>query len=111
MSIIYAKQFKNYPCFFIQQPDRGWEADLEHLESQIDKRTRFILVNNPSNPCGSVYSKEHLLQLIGSKFSVCTQVNFTGDLFTSITVSKFEDEASYKENHSRFCLFLLAFYR
>eukprot|EP00795_Rhopilema_esculentum_P001117 gene1117-15457_t len=51
--------------FYRLLPDRGWEADLEHLESQIDKRTRFILVNNPSNPCGSVYSKEHLLQLIG----------------------------------------------
>ena len=42
------------------QPDRSWEVDLDHLESLIDDRTKAIVVNNPSNPCGSVYSKEHL---------------------------------------------------
>mmetsp|Transcript_18060 Transcript_18060/g.57726 ORF Transcript_18060/g.57726 Transcript_18060/m.57726 type:complete len:395 (+) Transcript_18060:354-1538(+) len=41
-------------------PDRSWEADLEHLEKCIGGKTRAILVNNPSNPCGSVYSQEHL---------------------------------------------------
>lgn len=42
------------------QPDRSWEVDLGHLESLIDDRTKAIIMNNPSNPCGSVYSKEHL---------------------------------------------------
>lgn len=41
-------------------PERSWEIDIDHLESLIDDRTRAILVNNPSNPCGSVYSKQHL---------------------------------------------------
>ena len=39
------------------QPERSWEADLVDLEAQIDARTKAILVNNPSNPCGSVYTK------------------------------------------------------
>ena len=34
--------------------------DLEHLESQIDDQTAAIVLNNPSNPCGSVYSRSHL---------------------------------------------------
>nr|XP_006816454.1 PREDICTED: tyrosine aminotransferase-like [Saccoglossus kowalevskii] len=45
-------------------PDKDWEADIEHMESQIDDNTAFIIVNDPSNPCGSVYSKEHLLQIL-----------------------------------------------
>mmetsp|Transcript_24237 Transcript_24237/g.43107 ORF Transcript_24237/g.43107 Transcript_24237/m.43107 type:complete len:407 (-) Transcript_24237:19-1239(-) len=45
-------------------PDQNWEADLEHLESQIDEKTRLIVIINPSNPCGSVYTREHLTQII-----------------------------------------------
>jgi len=42
----------------------NWEADLKQMETLVDKRTRAILVNNPSNPCGSVFSKEHLTQIL-----------------------------------------------
>lgn len=45
-------------------PERSWEADVAHMESLIDERTRAILVNNPSNPCGSVYSEAHLRDII-----------------------------------------------
>ncbi|CAO3627945.1 unnamed protein product [Cunninghamella blakesleeana] len=41
-------------------PEQNWQIDLEHMESLIDDQTCAILVNNPSNPCGSVYDKEHL---------------------------------------------------
>ncbi|CRK94414.1 CLUMA_CG007921, isoform A, partial [Clunio marinus] len=41
-------------------PSKDWEIDLEHLESLIDPKTRAILINNPGNPCGNVFSKEHL---------------------------------------------------
>jgi tyrosine aminotransferase len=42
------------------QINRGWEADLVQMEGLIDERTKAIIVNNPSNPCGAVFSKEHL---------------------------------------------------
>jgi len=41
-------------------PTREWEVDLQHMESQIDENTVALVVTNPSNPCGSVYNKEHL---------------------------------------------------
>ena len=46
------------------QPERSWEADLEDLERQIDDDTAALLLNNPSNPCGSVYSRQHLLDIL-----------------------------------------------
>ncbi|KAI8974440.1 tyrosine aminotransferase [Pilobolus umbonatus] len=45
-------------------PERNWEVDLEQMESLIDGKSSAILVNNPSNPCGSVYSKEHLTAIL-----------------------------------------------
>jgi len=45
-------------------PEKNWEVDLDHLESQIDQNTAAIIVNNPSNPCGSVFSKQHCLDIL-----------------------------------------------
>eukprot|EP01091_Cochliopodium_minus_P011572 TRINITY_DN3315_c0_g2_i2.p1 TRINITY_DN3315_c0_g2~~TRINITY_DN3315_c0_g2_i2.p1 ORF type:complete len:416 (+),score=108.66 TRINITY_DN3315_c0_g2_i2:73-1248(+) len=45
-------------------PQKNWEIDLSHLEKLIDNNTRAILINNPSNPCGSNFTKEHLLEII-----------------------------------------------
>jgi tyrosine aminotransferase len=41
-------------------PESDWEMDLAQMEKQIDRRTKAIVMNNPSNPTGAVYSKEHL---------------------------------------------------
>lgn len=45
-------------------PDLGWQADLANLESLIDERTKAVVINNPSNPCGSVMPREHLLAML-----------------------------------------------
>eukprot|EP00510_Aplanochytrium_minuta_P000071 CAMPEP_0184028082 /NCGR_PEP_ID=MMETSP0954-20121128/14599_1 /TAXON_ID=627963 /ORGANISM="Aplanochytrium sp, Strain PBS07" /LENGTH=399 /DNA_ID=CAMNT_0026312799 /DNA_START=2676 /DNA_END=3876 /DNA_ORIENTATION=+ len=50
--------------FYDLIPSRNWEVDLESLRSQINERTRAIVINNPSNPCGNVFSKEHLLDIV-----------------------------------------------
>jgi tyrosine aminotransferase len=51
------------------QPEKSWEVDLDHMESLIDAKTRAIVVNNPSNPCGSVYTKEHLEGILDGQYS------------------------------------------
>jgi len=50
--------------FYRLLPERDWEADLVDMESHIDSNTSSIIINNPSNPCGSVYSKEHLQAIL-----------------------------------------------
>ncbi|KAK7483042.1 hypothetical protein BaRGS_00025705 [Batillaria attramentaria] len=45
-------------------PEKNWEVDLQHLTDLIDGNTAAIIVNNPSNPCGSVYSKQHLEDIL-----------------------------------------------
>eukprot|EP00300_Choanocystis_sp_HF-7_P030964 c39994_g1_i1.p1 GENE.c39994_g1_i1~~c39994_g1_i1.p1 ORF type:complete len:453 (+),score=89.67 c39994_g1_i1:36-1361(+) len=51
---------KRYPLDAL----RNWEADLEALEALIDGNTACIVVTNPSNPCGSVYSDAHLVAIL-----------------------------------------------
>jgi tyrosine aminotransferase len=34
------------------------------MESLIDEKTRAILINNPGNPCGNVFSREHILEIL-----------------------------------------------
>merc|ERR1740128_802169 len=45
-------------------PDHDWMVDLGHMESLIDHNTAAIIVNSPSNPCGSVFSVAHLKQIL-----------------------------------------------
>ncbi len=53
-----------FAVFFLAQPEHDWEVDLEQLESQIDEQTAAIIVTNPSNPCGSVYGRRHLNDIL-----------------------------------------------
>lgn len=45
-------------------PEKDWQVDLDHMESVIDENTVAILINNPSNPCGSVFEEEHLRDIL-----------------------------------------------
>lgn len=45
-------------------PERQWEIDLDHFEQLIDANTAAVIITNPSNPCGSVFQKNHLLDVI-----------------------------------------------
>jgi alanine-synthesizing transaminase len=42
----------------------GWAPDLGHVAEQITPRTRALVIINPNNPTGAVYSKETLLALL-----------------------------------------------
>lgn len=46
-------------------PETAWQCDLGSIEKQADGNTSALLINNPSNPCGAVYSREHLVDVMG----------------------------------------------
>lgn len=47
-------------------PQSGWEIDVTKLAGLVDGNTRALLINNPSNPCGAVYSRAHLTQVLAA---------------------------------------------
>lgn len=50
--------------FYYLNEEANWEPDLTTIESSIDKNTRAIVIINPNNPTGAIYSKEILLKII-----------------------------------------------
>lgn len=64
------------------------------LESQIDDDTAAIVVINPSNPCGSVYDKKHLTEILDVASRNCVPIIadeiyehfvFSGHEFTALS--------------------------
>ncbi|KAF1002908.1 nicotianamine aminotransferase 1-like [Apium graveolens] len=44
-------------------PENGWEVDLRSVEALADGNTVAIVIINPGNPCGNVFTHEHLKQV------------------------------------------------
>ncbi|KAK9269750.1 hypothetical protein L1049_001528 [Liquidambar formosana] len=44
-------------------PDRGWEVDLDAVETLADENTVALVIINPGNPCGNVYTYQHLKKI------------------------------------------------
>lgn len=51
------------PVYYRCDPQNAWNPDLEDMRAKITGRTKAILVINPNNPTGAIYSKETLLSI------------------------------------------------
>jgi alanine-synthesizing transaminase len=52
------------PVHYLCDEAAEWEPDLADMESKINKNTRGIVVINPNNPTGAVYSKQTLQAIV-----------------------------------------------
>jgi len=52
------------PVHYICDEDNGWMPDIEDIRSKITKNTKGIVVINPNNPTGALYSDELLMQIV-----------------------------------------------
>lgn len=52
------------PVHYLCDEGNGWQPDLADLRSKISPRTRAIVIINPNNPTGVVYSDAMLEQIV-----------------------------------------------
>jgi len=52
------------PVFYRCREENGWSPDLVDIRAKITSRTRAILIINPNNPTGAVYSEETLKEIV-----------------------------------------------
>jgi alanine-synthesizing transaminase len=51
------------PVHYLCDETSAWQPDIADLESKITERTKALVVINPNNPTGAVYSREVLAQI------------------------------------------------
>jgi len=52
------------PVHYMCDEENEWQPDIADIESKITSKTRGIVVINPNNPTGAVYTKQTLLALL-----------------------------------------------
>ena len=52
------------PVHYLCQESNGWMPDLDDIRARITPRTKGIVVINPNNPTGALYSRELLLGIV-----------------------------------------------
>jgi alanine-synthesizing transaminase len=52
------------PVHYVCDEANGWMPNIEDIRSKITKNTKGIVVINPNNPTGALYSDELLMQIV-----------------------------------------------
>ncbi len=51
------------PTYYKCSEENHWNPDIDHIKSLVNKNTKAILLINPNNPTGVLYSKETLEEI------------------------------------------------
>lgn len=62
--ISYTKFFDGTPVTYENVEEKGWQPNIDDLRRKISKKTRAIVITNPNNPTGAVYSEKALKEII-----------------------------------------------
>ena len=52
------------PVHYLCDEDNGWQPDLDDIRAKVTPQTKAIVIINPNNPTGAVYSREVLEGLV-----------------------------------------------
>ncbi len=62
--IAYTKFFEGKPVAYETIESEGWVPNIDDLRSKISPKTKAIVITNPNNPTGSVYSEKMIKEMI-----------------------------------------------
>ncbi|MBF7096552.1 pyridoxal phosphate-dependent aminotransferase [Alkalibacter mobilis] len=71
------------PVHYICDEENGWNPDIEDIESKITDKTKGIVIINPNNPTGAVYSRE-LLQKVAKLAEEKGIIVFADEIYDKI---------------------------
>jgi len=78
------------PVYVAAGPDQGYKLRPDQLEAAITPRTKWVILNSPSNPTGAAYSKAEL-KALGDVLERHPQVwVFSDDMYEHILYDDFE---------------------
>lgn len=49
---------------YLTSEENGWQPDLDDMRKRINEKTKGIIIINPNNPTGSLYSRQTLEEII-----------------------------------------------
>lgn len=62
--ISYTKFFDGTPVAYRTIEEDRWQPDVDDLRSKITEKTRAIVITNPNNPTGALYSKKVVKEMV-----------------------------------------------
>lgn len=62
--ISYTRFFDGTPVAYETIEEEGWVPNIDDLRSKISPKTRAIVITNPNNPTGSVYSSKYIQEMV-----------------------------------------------
>ena len=62
--ISYTRFFDGKPVSYETIEEQAWHPNIDDLRSKITKKTRAIVIINPNNPTGSVYTRKEIKSIL-----------------------------------------------
>jgi alanine-synthesizing transaminase len=61
---LFINYYEGVPVSYRTDEEDDWQPDLDDLRKRINPRTKGVVVINPNNPTGAVYSRKTLEQMV-----------------------------------------------
>ncbi len=62
--ISYTRVFDGTPVAYETVEKEGWQPNVDDLRKKISKKTRALVIINPNNPTGALYSKKMVKEML-----------------------------------------------